>query len=81
MGKYNIIWVEGLSLRNGEKISKFTDSGADYTTLLTEALRFKESDLHSVHAYLKRHGIHNYSVHNTSYAPKGTIHNSKRIAI
>jgi hypothetical protein len=77
---YYIFWVEGLSLKSGEKVKTLTDTGVDYTTQMTESLRVKPNDLGSVEAYMKRHGI-TYTTHKTSYAPKGTILNLKRIAI
>ena len=76
-----IFWIEGLSLKNGEKIKSFTDSGIEYTTLMTEAIRVKEDDLTLVESYLYRHGIKGYTVAPTSYAPKGTLLDTKRTAL
>jgi hypothetical protein len=83
--KYFIIWVEGFHYTSGEKVKQLTDTGFDYTYKLTEALRIKEDDIEPMRAYMKRHGIaqfvidSNYTFIPTSYAPKGTILNTKRI--
>ena len=77
---YYIIWVEGLTLKRGEKVKSLTDTGVDYTTKMTEALRVKPNDLHNIKHYLGRHGI-TYTLHEVNYAPHGTILNLKRIAI
>ena len=75
-----IIWVEGLSLKTGEKVKDFTDTGVSYTTKMTEAIRVKRIDLFSVESYLNRHGI-SYTLHETTYAPYGTLLDLKRIAL
>lgn len=76
-----IFWIEGLSLRRGEKIKSFTDSGIDYTTLMTEAIRVKDEDLELVKSYLYRHGIKGYTISRTNYVPKGTLLDTKRTAL
>jgi hypothetical protein len=87
ISKYVIIWVEGIGYRTGEKVKALTDTGFEYTTLLTEALRVKREDLPQIRAYMKRHGIADFVIEgantfiSTTYAPKGTILNTKRIAI
>jgi len=85
--KYYIIWVEGLTYKYGEKVKNLTNYGFEYTTKLTEAIRIKEDDIVLIKIYMKRHGIAefvingNYTFIPTSYAPKGTILDLKRIAI
>jgi hypothetical protein len=76
MGKreYYIIWVEGLSCRTGEKVNDLTDTGVDYTTSMTKALRIRKEDYNYMEHYLKRHGIRNATYIITSYAPKGTLY-------
>jgi len=85
--KYYIIWVEGFTYENGEKVKDLTDYGFKYTTKLTEAIRIKEDDIALIKSYMKRHGVAefvingNYTFIPTSYAPKGTILDLKRIEI
>lgn len=80
-GKYYILWIEGLSPKNGEKVSRLTNNGYDTTTKMTEALRVKYWDAQKVLHYLKRHGVSDWTLDNclvlTSYAPAGTILNTK----
>ena len=75
-----IIWVEGLSLKTGEKVKDFTDTGVSYTTKMTDAIRVRGNDLIAVESYLNRHGI-SYTLHSTTYALKGTILDLKRTAL
>jgi hypothetical protein len=83
MKKYFIVWIEGLEYFDGEKIKSFTDTGVNYTTKMTEAIRVKKDGIPEVKAYLKRHGFADWVINGntfigTSYAPKGTILNLKR---
>ena len=77
--QYYIIWIEGFSSKRGEKIHRFNSFGMTYTTKMTDAKRVKEEDIHVVKAYLKRHGISDWTIENafvkTSYAPYGTVLN------
>jgi len=85
--KYYIVWIEGIGVRSGEKIKSFTNTGFEYTNLMTESMRVKESDIQQVLHYLKRHGIADFVLNSpntfirTSYVPKGTLLNLKRIAL
>jgi hypothetical protein len=83
--KYFIIWVEGLTAKTGEKVKDFTNTGVSYTTLMTKAVRVKEDDIPTVIGYLKRHGFADWVLNSpntfvrTSYVPKGTLLDLKRI--
>ena len=81
--KYFIVWIEGISYFSGEKIKSFTNTGVDYTTKMTEAIRVKRDDIPEVEKYLKRHGfaLFDRTFIGTSYAPKGTILNLKRVRL
>lgn len=85
--KYFIIWIEGITAKTGEKVKSFTDTGVDYTTLMTKAVRVKEDDIPTVIAYLKRHGIADWVLNSpntfirTSYVPKGTLLDLKKVAL
>lgn len=78
---YYVIWVEGLSLRSGEKVKRLTNHGYETTTKMTEALRVKSEDINDIKHYLKRHGVSDWALKSafsvTSYAPSGTVYNSK----
>jgi hypothetical protein len=77
--KYFIIWVEGLTAKTGEKVKNFTNTGIEYTHLMTEALRVKQEDIPSVIDYIKRHGISDLGMGwesmfvETSHVPKGRL--------
>ena len=75
MAKYSIIWIEGLSVVNGEKVKSITKNGFEYTTKMTEALRIKKRDIDFISQHMKLNGIG--ETFNTfigvNYAPKGTI--------
>mgnify|MGYP003642943743 CR=1 FL=1 len=78
--KYYIVWIEGLSARYGEKISKVGQFGdLEYTTKMTDAIRIRPKDVVAFRAFLKRHGITGWTLETafvpTSYAPAGTIYN------
>jgi len=81
-----IIWIEGFEYKTGEKVNNLTDHGFSYTTKMTESLRIKQDDILQMKHYMKRHGIAKWVIDSsetfikTSYAPKGTILNSKKIA-
>ena len=85
--KFFIIWIEGLTPKTGEKIKSFTNTGVDYTLKMTEAVRVKEDDIPTVIAYLKRHGFADWVLTSpntfirTSYVPKGTLLNLKKVAL
>jgi hypothetical protein len=80
---YYIVWIEGLSWKEGEKIKSIDHNGSiEYTTKMTEALRIKPEDVHVFKHWLKRHGIANWTLESafvrTSYAPKDSIYNVKK---
>ena len=78
MAKYSIIWIEGLSVLNGEKVKAITENGFSYTTRMTEALRIKKNDIPFICDYMKAKGISQSVIDNpttfigVNYAPKGT---------
>ena len=77
--QYYIIWVEGLSCKKGEKVSELTDTGVDYTTSMTKAMRIRKDDYRYMEYYLNRHGIRGATFVTTSYAPKGTLYKFPQI--
>ena len=83
--KYVIIWIEGIEYFNGEKIKSITrKNGIQYTTKMTESLRIKIKDIPFIKQYLLNYGISEWALKDnsfikTSYAPKGTIFNTKSL--
>lgn len=85
--KYFIIWVEGFEYTNGEKVKGLTSTGLSYTTLMTKAMRIREGDIGYMKDYMKRHGIADWVINETSsrtfiptsYAPKGTLYKFPQI--
>ena len=76
--QYYIVWIEGLSYKRGEKIKTIEQYGnIEYTTKMTEAMRVKEKDVTNLKAFLKRHGVSDWTLENAfvmvGYAPAGTI--------
>ena len=76
--KYVLVWIEGLSLRSGEKIKSINGDRIEYTTKMTEAMRFPTNKMDEVSDLLKTilsawvvESPNTY--HETTYAPKGTI--------
>ena len=82
---YFIIWIEGLDVKSGEKVSSLTDFGVSYTNLMTNAMRIRECDIHRMKAYLKRHGFADWVINGsntfikTNYIPKGTLYKFPQI--
>lgn len=78
---YYYIWIEGLTPERGEKISKVTDKGFEYTTKITEAIRIKRADRERFKDMLIQFQIADWCAESvntfvpTSYAPKGTLYN------
>jgi hypothetical protein len=76
--KYFIVWVEGLNLRTGEKIKSIKGDVIEYTTKMTEAMRFPVDREDEVSSLLKEY-LASWVVespntyHQTTYAPKGTM--------
>ena len=76
---YLIIWVEGLTPATGEKISKVTDEGFEYTTKMSEALRIRKEDRMEFGNLMRENGIADWVLSaagtfcSSSYAPKGTL--------
>jgi hypothetical protein len=76
---FYIIWVEGLSVRGGEKIKRVTKDGFEYTTEMTKALRVKPEDLKNFKQMMRNRGIANWVIDNpnsfvkTHYAPKNKL--------
>jgi hypothetical protein len=85
--KYYIVWIEGISPRNGELLGQLTDTGYDVTNKLTEALRVKEEDLGAIKHYLSRHGVADWVLENqesfvkTNYVPSGTLLDLNKVSI
>ena len=67
--KYFIVWVEGLSLRSGEKIKYIVDGKIYYTTKMTEALRIP-ADRKGEFDEILKHLISGYTFHGSNYAPQ-----------
>jgi hypothetical protein len=74
---YYIIWIEGLTVKTGEKILKLGEDYNEYTTYMTKALRVKEEHKRLVFNHLRSQGIaENFITFvSTNYAPAGTIFN------
>ena len=74
-----VVWIEGLTLRTGEKIKAIKEGGFEYTTLMTKALRVKESDIPAFKALMEEREIADWAINSdntfckTSYTPKGTL--------
>lgn len=83
--QYYIVWIEGLEVRDGEKVNRLTDTGLDYTTHMTKAMRIRDIDVHRMKHYMKRHGIAQWVLDSpntfvkTSYLPKGTLYKFPQI--
>ena len=79
MSKYFIVWIEGLSVRRGEKIKAITPQGIEYTLYMTEAMRFKNKHIPKAIDLMLENGIATWAITNaytfigTNYAPTGTI--------
>lgn len=77
--KYYVVWIEGLSARNGEKILSLDDNDHTYTTSMTQAMRVKKEDRQLVFDMLVEQGVSEGfllmqgTFHPVSYAPKGTL--------
>lgn len=79
--KYYVVWIEGLSAKNGEKIKNLVPNPGtvrhyvEYTTYMTKALRVKEADRARVRHLLEECGVVSSFIIfvPTSYAPAGTI--------
>lgn len=76
---YYIVWIEGLTSKTGEKVKSLTDTGVEYTTRMTSAMRIRKDDKRYMDSYLKRHGISGATYVNTNYAPKGTVYKFPQI--
>jgi len=82
--KYYYIWVEGICPKSGEKIKRLTDTGFEYTTKITDAIRIRDCDIHYMKNYLKQHGIADFVINGntfieTKYVPKGTLYKFNQI--
>ena len=79
-----IVWIEGLSLKNGEKIKSVTNEGFEYTTSMQEALRVKESDVEEFKELMTDYEIADWVINgshtfcDTNYAKPNTIWRSYR---
>jgi len=77
---YYVIWVEGLSPSNGEKILSINSKGQEYTTSMTKAMRILPEHLERVKSILKDRGVASWVLNNPAsfikvhYAPKGTLY-------
>jgi hypothetical protein len=81
--KYFFVWVEGIEPKGGEKIKHFRNDGSiEYTLNMTEAMRVRRKDIGAVKFKMERAGVANWVLEgntfiSTSYAPKGTIWDTK----
>jgi len=75
-----IVWVEGLSPESGEKISKITDEGFEYTTKMSKALRILKEQRMEFEDLMRENGIADWVISSSgtfcpsSYAPSGTLY-------
>lgn len=77
---YYVIWVEGLSAANGEKILSINSGINEYTTKMTRAMRVLPEHLERVKSILHDRGVASWVLTNPQsfvkvhYAPKGTLY-------
>ena len=75
--EFYVVWIEGLSPQNGEKILSLKD-GNSYTTSMTQAMRVLPEDRQIVKEILRKRGVADWALQNcmvrTNYAPAGTIY-------
>ena len=74
-----IVWIEGLSPKNGEKIMTLNSKEHTYTTKMTQALRVLPEDVERVRGILRSRGVAEWALGDnsfikTDYAPMGTIY-------
>ena len=75
----NIIWIEGLCPRTGEKVLSLVDGQIKYTTSIRDCLRVRDQDIEALRHELRRAGIANWVVDGdqtfvrTTYARSNTI--------
>lgn len=76
--EFFVVWIEGLSPRDGEKVLSL-NSSIEYTTSMTRALRVKREDIQHVKDILRERGVASWAIegvgtfHKVNYAPKGTL--------
>ena len=81
--KYFYVWVEGIEPKGGEKIKRFNQDGSiEYTLNMLEAMRVRKKDVGAVKIAMRQAGVADWVLEgntfiSTSYAPKGTIWNTK----
>lgn len=76
---FYIVWVEGLSVRKGEKIFSLSPDKPRYTTSMTQAMRIREVDIPAMKQWMVENDIADWVINNsntfikTNYLPKGTL--------
>jgi len=79
--QYYIIWVEGLSWKQGEKIKSVSQSGIEYTCQMTDAMRIKGRDIARFKSIMAGAGVADWVINGsntfikTNYVPAGTLWN------
>lgn len=77
---YYVIWIEGLSVKKGEKLKTLSPFSHSYTTKMTEAMRIREYDIPVVLKILKEKNFAPFVINEqntfirTTYIPKGTLY-------
>jgi hypothetical protein len=82
MAKENfyIVWIEGLTVRRGEKIFSLSDDQPRYTTSMVEAMRIRERDIPAMKEWMEENEFASWVIDSpntfirTSYVPKGTLY-------
>ena len=78
--KFFIMWIEGLTVRAGEKIFSLSDSQPRYTFSMVEAMRIREKDIPAMKSWMIEQEFASWVIDSpntfieTSYVPKGTLY-------
>lgn len=77
--KLFVVWIEGLSLKSGEKIKEVTPDGFKYTQSMQKALRVRQSDIEAFTELCRENGVSEWVLNSgntfceTNYAKPNTI--------
>lgn len=78
--KFFIVWIEGLTVKAGEKIFSLSDSQPRYTTKMLEAMRIREEDIPVMKDWMIEQEFAQWVIDSpntfieSNYIPKGTLH-------
>ena len=78
--KLFIVWIEGLTVKAGEKICSLSDDQPRYTTSMRKAMRIREQDIPAMKDWMIEKEFASWVIDSpntfieTSYVPKGTLH-------